>query len=50
MNDASTSEQLSADLQETAGHGKHRGPVSGQDSETVPHGRHRKAEPAESAA
>ncbi|MFJ3230096.1 hypothetical protein [Streptomyces sp. NPDC086787] len=50
MNDASTSEQLSAELQESDGHGKHRGPVSVQDSETIPHGRHRKPEPAETAA
>ncbi|MEU6065835.1 MULTISPECIES: hypothetical protein [Streptomyces] len=50
MSDASTTDQLSADLQETIGHGKHRGPVSAQDSETAPHGRHRKPEPAESAA
>ncbi|MFE0510229.1 hypothetical protein [Streptomyces sp. NPDC058964] len=50
MNDTMTTEKLSSDLQETAGHGKHRGPVSAQDSETAPHGRHRKPEPAESAA
>ncbi|MEV5958578.1 hypothetical protein AB0M11_33375 [Streptomyces sp. NPDC051987] len=50
MSDASTSQPLPADLQETGGHGKHRGHVSGQDSETAPSGRHRKPEPAETAA
>ncbi|MFJ5259426.1 hypothetical protein ACIQAC_02960 [Streptomyces sp. NPDC088387] len=45
MNDASTSQQLSADAQEPSGHGRHRGPVSGQETESVPRGRHRK--PAE---
>ena len=50
MNDASTYEQLSAGLQETDGHGKHRGEVSAQDSESAPSGRHRKPEPVESAA
>ncbi|MFJ3301986.1 hypothetical protein ACIPSA_02475 [Streptomyces sp. NPDC086549] len=50
MSDMSMSNQLSADLQQNDGHGKHRGQVSAQDSETVPHGRHRKPEPAETAA
>ncbi|MFF5145266.1 hypothetical protein ACFY6U_37060 [Streptomyces sp. NPDC013157] len=50
MNDASTSQQLSAEPPETDGHGKHRGHVSAQDSETAPSGRHRKPEPVESAA
>ncbi|MFF4309922.1 hypothetical protein ACWDFR_36260 [Streptomyces sp. 900105755] len=50
MSDASTSQHLSAEAQETDGHGKHRGHVSAQDSETAPSGRHRKPEPAEVAA
>ena len=50
MSDHSTSEQLSAEVHETDGHGKHRGQVSGQESETAPSGRHRKPEPAEAAA
>ncbi|MFD8716823.1 hypothetical protein EDD90_7615 [Streptomyces sp. Ag109_O5-1] len=50
MSDASTSQQLSADLDEPDGHGKHRGQVSGQDSEAAPSGRHRKPEPAETVA
>ncbi|MEU2773158.1 hypothetical protein ABZ646_09525 [Streptomyces sp. NPDC007162] len=50
MNDASTSQQMSAGLEEADGHGKHRGHVSAQDSESAPSGRHRKQEPAESAA
>ncbi|MEW1771829.1 hypothetical protein [Streptomyces sp. NPDC086777] len=50
MSDASTSQQLSAEAQETDGHGKHRGHVSVQDSETAPSGRHRKPEPVEAAA
>ncbi|MFB8243671.1 hypothetical protein ACFY3O_07070 [Streptomyces sp. NPDC001046] len=42
MNDASTT-QRTADVQETsAGHGRHRGEVSTQDSQTAPRGRHRK--------
>ncbi|GAB2750265.1 hypothetical protein [Streptomyces bullii] len=42
MSDASTN-QPTADVQGTAaGHGRHRGPVSTQDSETAPRGRHRK--------
>ncbi|MEU2419591.1 hypothetical protein ABZ619_00780 [Streptomyces sp. NPDC007851] len=50
MSDASTSQQLSADLEEADGHGKHRGHVSAQDGESAPSGRHRKPEPAETAA
>ncbi|MFK0153630.1 hypothetical protein ACIQVL_03840 [Streptomyces sp. NPDC090499] len=50
MSDASTSQQLSAEAQETDGHGKHRGHVSAQDSETAPSGRHRRPEPVEAAA
>ncbi|WP_432153144.1 hypothetical protein [Streptomyces tricolor] len=52
MSDTSTTEQLSADSSETAGHGRHRGPVAVQESETTPHGRHRKPvqETAEAAA
>ncbi|MEU6576907.1 hypothetical protein [Streptomyces sp. NPDC046805] len=49
MSDAKTS-QPRADLKEVGGHGRHRGPVSGQEKETAPRGRHRKAEPSESAA
>ncbi|MEV6111658.1 hypothetical protein AB0L59_03865 [Streptomyces sp. NPDC052109] len=45
MSDTSTTGQLSADSQEAAGHGRHRGPVAAQESETAAHGRHRK--PAE---
>ncbi|ELS52852.1 hypothetical protein [Streptomyces viridochromogenes] len=50
MSNASTT-QPSSDVQEAAGHGRHRGPVSANDSETAPRGRHRKpVEEAESAA
>jgi hypothetical protein len=50
MNDASTN-QPTADIQESTGHGKHRGPVSDHDGDRTPHGRHRKpVEQAESAA
>ncbi|MHA5053015.1 hypothetical protein [Streptomyces sp. SD15] len=49
MNNTSTIEPPVTDTQEAAGHGKHRGPVSGQDNpvtgqdyEATPHGRHRK--------
>ncbi|WP_173877753.1 hypothetical protein [Streptomyces sp. 3214.6] len=45
MSDASTMQPLSTDSQETAGHGRHRGPVSSHDGDSAPHGRHRK--PAE---
>ncbi|MEU9480691.1 hypothetical protein [Streptomyces sp. NPDC048191] len=45
MSDTSTTEQLSADSQEAAGHGRHRGPIAVQESESAAHGRHRK--PAE---
>ncbi|MFF9085158.1 hypothetical protein ACF1BE_01790 [Streptomyces sp. NPDC014991] len=41
MSDTRT-RQLTADSQESAGHGRHRGPVAAQESETTPHGRHRK--------
>ncbi|AGS69234.1 hypothetical protein [Streptomyces collinus] len=52
MSDTSKTEQLSADSQDTAGHGRHRGPYAAQDNETAPHGRHRKPaqETAEAAA
>ncbi|MFC5674471.1 hypothetical protein [Streptomyces incanus] len=55
MNDASTNQPQTADGGQTAtGHGKHRGPVSRQDSTTAPHGRHRRPanenEQAEKAA
>ncbi|ASN24242.1 hypothetical protein LK07_09535 [Streptomyces pluripotens] len=52
MSDTSTTEQLSADSYEIAGHGRHRGPVAAQESEMAPHGRHRKPveETAEAAA
>ncbi|MGW1952100.1 hypothetical protein ACWCPI_04940 [Streptomyces sp. NPDC001920] len=50
MSNASTT-QPSSDVQEAAGHGRHRGPVSAQDSETAPRGRHRKpVEEIETAA
>ncbi|WP_230195995.1 hypothetical protein OHU34_29695 [Streptomyces sp. NBC_00080] len=42
MSDTSTRQPLSADSQEAAGHGRHRGPVSSQDGDSAPHGRHRK--------
>ncbi|MGW4566296.1 hypothetical protein ACWEN3_29100 [Streptomyces sp. NPDC004561] len=45
MSDTSTTEQLSADSQETAGHGRHRGAIAAQESDAAPHGKHRK--PAE---
>jgi hypothetical protein len=45
MSDTSTTQPLSADSQEAAGHGRHRGPIAAQETETAPHGRHRK--PAE---
>ncbi|MFH0175518.1 hypothetical protein [Streptomyces cacaoi] len=48
MSDTSTRQPLAADFQETAGHGRHRGPVSSQDGDSAPHGRHRK--PAENRA
>ncbi|MFB7495380.1 hypothetical protein ACFC09_11850 [Streptomyces sp. NPDC056161] len=50
MSDTSTTQPLSADSQETDGHGKHRGPGASKDGESAPSGRHRKPEPAESAA
>ncbi|MGY6018718.1 hypothetical protein [Streptomyces spinosirectus] len=42
MSDTNTMEQLSTGSQEDAGHGRHRGPVSAQESDSSPHGRHRK--------
>ncbi|MFG2473512.1 hypothetical protein [Streptomyces fagopyri] len=46
MSDISTMEPPVTDAQDatasTTGHGRHRGPVSGQDDEAMPHGRHRK--------
>jgi hypothetical protein len=48
MSDTSTTQQLSADSQDAAGHGRHRGPVAVQESESAPHGKHRK--PAEQSA
>ncbi|MGQ5637157.1 MULTISPECIES: hypothetical protein [unclassified Streptomyces] len=48
MSDTSTTQQLSADSQDAAGHGRHRGPVAAQESESAPHGKHRK--PAEQSA
>ncbi|MFC4502208.1 MULTISPECIES: hypothetical protein [Streptomyces] len=52
MSDASTTQPLSADSQETAGHGRHRGPVSAHEGDSAPQGRHRKSadESAEAAA
>ncbi|MER5543142.1 hypothetical protein ACWDBD_01680 [Streptomyces sp. NPDC001118] len=52
MSDTSTTEQLSADSSEAAGHGRHRGPVAAQESEASPHGRHRRptGETTEAAA
>ncbi|GKQ34137.1 hypothetical protein [Streptomyces sp. A012304] len=52
MSDASTTQPLSAGTQETAGRGRHRGPVSSHDTESAPRGRHRKPaeEKAEAAA
>jgi hypothetical protein len=50
MSDASTNQQ-SADVQESTGHGRHRGPVAVQDREAAPRGRHRKpVEQTDSAA
>ncbi|MEU1516904.1 hypothetical protein ABZ490_32970 [Streptomyces sp. NPDC005811] len=48
MSDASTTQPLSADAQEAAGHGRHRGQTSAQDANAAPSGRHRK--PAEDKA
>ncbi|MGW7523972.1 hypothetical protein [Streptomyces sp. NPDC054783] len=48
MSDTSTTNQLSADSLEAAGHGRHRGRIAAQESESAPHGRHRK--PAEETA
>ncbi|MFD5626983.1 MULTISPECIES: hypothetical protein [unclassified Streptomyces] len=44
MSDTSTMEYPATDTK-AEGHGKHRGPVSGQQAEATPQGRHRK--PAE---
>ncbi|WP_163010781.1 hypothetical protein [Streptomyces dangxiongensis] len=43
MSDTRT-RQPSADSKESAGHGRHRGPIAAQESETTPtpRGRHRK--------
>ncbi|MEU9730165.1 hypothetical protein [Streptomyces sp. NPDC048002] len=41
MSNATTA-QPSAEIQENAGHGRHRGPVSSQEGEAAPQGRHRK--------
>jgi hypothetical protein len=50
MSDASTN-QPTTDVQESSGHGRHRGPVAVHDDEAAPRGRHRKpAEQTESAA
>ncbi|GAA3305499.1 hypothetical protein [Streptomyces cinereospinus] len=51
MSDASTSQPL-PEVQDATGHGRHRGPVSTQDTESAPRGRHRKpvGQQAESAA
>ncbi|WP_181387417.1 hypothetical protein [Streptomyces sp. Act143] len=51
MSDARTIEPPHTDVQESTGHGKHRGQVSARDGESAPRGRHRKpAEETESAA
>ncbi|WP_185124021.1 hypothetical protein [Streptomyces sp. TLI_185] len=51
MSNTSTMQPLSAEDQEDAGHGRHRGPGSAQDGDTAPRGRHRKpAEDSEAAA
>ncbi|MFB7457924.1 hypothetical protein ACIOC2_06725 [Streptomyces sp. NPDC088337] len=51
MSDASTTQPSAADVEESAAHGKHRGPVSVGDGEAAPSGRHRRpAEQNESAA
>ena len=58
MSDTNTMETTATDPRVTAataaddgGHGRHRGPVSAQESEATPRGRHRKpAEQGESAA
>ncbi|MGW0823582.1 hypothetical protein [Streptomyces sp. NPDC002845] len=42
MSDTHTTHPPASDTQEATGHGKHRGPVSVQDSEAPPRGRHRK--------
>ncbi|MFB7335952.1 hypothetical protein [Streptomyces adustus] len=42
MSDASTMQPLSSDTWEDAGHGRHRGQIAAQDTETAPHGRHRR--------
>ncbi|MET7472746.1 hypothetical protein ABZT17_00075 [Streptomyces sp. NPDC005648] len=51
MSDVSTMQPLSADAQEDAGHGRHRGQGSVQDGDAAPRGRHRKpTEDTEAAA
>ncbi|MFF7853938.1 hypothetical protein [Streptomyces sp. NPDC007904] len=43
MNDVSTNQHQTAEGgPATAGHGRHRGPVSTQDAEAAPRGRHRR--------
>ncbi|GAA3810773.1 hypothetical protein [Streptomyces chiangmaiensis] len=44
MNDTSTSMPLPNEAQEIQGHGRHRGPVSAEDTEAAPSGRHRAAD------
>ncbi|MFF6801797.1 hypothetical protein [Streptomyces sp. NPDC012616] len=48
MSDTSTMQAPAADFQETAGNGRHRGPVSAHEADSAPHGRHRR--PAENRA
>ncbi|MFF9284697.1 hypothetical protein [Streptomyces griseosporeus] len=51
MSNATTTQPQDMEVQEAAGHGRHRGPVSTQETETAPRGRHRKpAEQAETTA
>ncbi|GGV14285.1 hypothetical protein [Streptomyces griseoflavus] len=46
MNDIRTNQaQTAEDGQVTAGHGRHRGPVSTQEAEASPRGRHRRPAP-----
>ncbi|MCX4880445.1 MULTISPECIES: hypothetical protein [unclassified Streptomyces] len=42
--------QLSAETQEDAGQGRHRGPVSAQDGDSAPRGRHRRPDENTEAA
>ncbi|MEV7889354.1 hypothetical protein ACWD3I_09840 [Streptomyces sp. NPDC002817] len=51
MSDASTIQPPRTDVQQTSGHGRHRGQVSAHDGDSAPRGRHRKpVEEAEKAA